>query len=94
MRRFLVTVGTVLALGGVSATGAFAATTGNTGQPNQSCQSAFPTGPLTPFGFNTAGFNHATSVYAATTGTHSAVANNSHPVSQYDVACFEASQHP
>jgi hypothetical protein len=94
MRRFLVTVGSVMALGGFSATGAIAASTGTTGQPNQSCQSVFPTGPLTPTGFNTSGFNHATSVYAATMGTHSAVANNSHTVSQYDVACFQASQRP
>jgi hypothetical protein len=94
MRKFLVTAATVLALGGVSASGALAASTGNTGQPNQSCQSVFPTGPLTPSGFNTTGFNGATSVYAATSLTHSAVANNSHTVSQYDVACYQASQHP
>ena len=95
MRRFLVTAGTVLALGGLSAPGAFAASTGNTGQPNQSCQSVFPSGPLSPPGFNTGGFSKAESVYAATTGSHSAVANNSHTVSQYDVACFEVSQpHP
>lgn len=94
MRRFLLTAATALAVGGVSATGALAASTGTPGQPTQSCQSAFPTGPLTPSGFNTSGFNHATSVYAATSGTHSAVANNSHTVSQYDVACFQASQRP
>ena len=93
MRRFLITAGTVLALGGFSAPGALAASTGHTGQPNQSCQAVFPTGPLTPPGFNTPGFNHATTVYASTSGTHSAVANNSHTVSQYDVACFQASQH-
>jgi hypothetical protein len=93
MRRFLVTVGTVLALSGVSATGAYAASTGNTGQPNQSCGSA--SAPLSPPGFNTGGFANAESVYAATSGSHSAVANNSHTVSQYDVACFQVSQpHP
>lgn len=48
MRRFLVTAGTVLALGGVSATGALAADPHNqngslsTGQPSQSCQNTAP----------------------------------------------------
>jgi hypothetical protein len=93
MRRFLVTVGTVLALSGASATGAFAASTGNTGQPSQSCGSE--SAPVSPPGFNTSGFANAESVYAATSGSHSAVANNSHTVSQYDVACFQVSQpHP
>ena len=32
--------------------------TGNRGQPSQSCQDVFPTGPLTPQGFNTVGFAH------------------------------------
>src|SRR6266849_755283 len=38
--------------------------TGTTGQPNQTCQSAFPSGPLTPQGFNTAGFANADQQYA------------------------------
>src|SRR5437763_8558965 len=42
MRRFLVTAGTVLALGGVSATGALADSTGVPRQPSQSCQSTSP----------------------------------------------------
>jgi hypothetical protein len=33
-------------------------------------------------------------VYAATSGTQSAIANNFHTVSAYNVACFQASQHP
>jgi hypothetical protein len=90
MRRFLVTAGTVLALGGVSATGAFAASTGTPGQPNQSCQSFFGnSGPFTPSGFNTTGFNHATTVYA---GAQPQNSSNPKSVSQYDVACFQASQ--
>jgi hypothetical protein len=92
MRRFLVTTGTVLALGGVSATGSFAASPGTHGQPNQSCQSFFgDNGPFTPSGFNTAGFNHATTVYA---GAQSRNSSNPKSVSQYDVACFQASQRP
>ena len=85
MRRFLVTAGTVLALGGVSATGALAADPHNqngstsTGQPSQSCEEQ-PSGPA---GFDTAGFAHAQTVYANVDGTHM--------VSQYDVACYQLS---
>ena len=98
MRRFLVTAGTVLALGGVSATGALAANPGTQGQPSQSCQD--PSNTNSPPGLTTSAFlNTATSVYAAAPGTgstaHSTVANNPHTVSQYDVACFQVSQpHP
>jgi hypothetical protein len=92
MRRFLVTAGTVLALGGVSATGAFAASPGTQGQPSQSCQSFFgDNGPFTPSGFNTAGFNHATTDYA---GAQPQNSSNPKSVSQYDVACFEAFNRP
>ena len=88
MRRFLVTAGTVLALGAVSATGAFAASPGTQGQPNTSCQSFFgDNGPFTPSGFNTVGFNHATTLYA---GAQPQNSSNPKSVSQYDVACFQA----
>ena len=66
--------------------------TGTTGQPNQSCQSVFPSGSLTPAGFNTQGFTHATTVYAGS-GQNTQTPANSHAVSQYDVACFQAGQH-
>ena len=65
--------------------------TGNQGQPNQSCQAFFgDAGPFTPRGFNTAGFNHATTVYA---GTQPQNSQNPKSVSQYDVACFQAASH-
>ncbi|TMI19296.1 hypothetical protein E6H32_02790 [Candidatus Bathyarchaeota archaeon] len=67
-------------------------TTGTPGQPNQSCQSVFPAGTFTPPGFNTDGFNHATNVYAGS-GQNTQTPANSHAVSQYDVACFQAGQH-
>jgi hypothetical protein len=99
MRRFLVTASTVLALSGVSATGAFAASTGTPGQPSQSCQAtkppAFPgnTGSAPGSAFN----GSAGSVYASSTAqggtSHSTVANNSHTVAQYDVACFQQTSH-
>jgi hypothetical protein len=90
MRRFLIAAGTVLALSGVSATGALAADPGTGGQPSQSCQAVFPSGTFTPNGFNTAGFNHAATVYA---GSQPQNSNNPNSVSQYDVACFQTSQH-
>lgn len=98
MRRFLVTAGTVLALGGVSATGALADNPhsgGATGQPSQSC------GATTPPAFpgNTANapgsaFNGtAGSVYANPTSMGGVNSGNSHVVSQYDVACFQQASH-
>src|SRR3989449_9711112 len=66
--------------------------TGTSGQPNQSCQAVFPTGPLTPAGFNTAGFAVADSKYAGNGQTTQTPANSA-AVSQYDVACFQAGQH-
>src|SRR5262249_16024121 len=64
---------------------------GTTGQPNQSCETSFrENGPFTPNGFNTDGFNHATTVYA---GTQPQNSKKPHSVAQYDVACFQQSQH-
>ena len=60
------------------------------GQPNQSCEDAFPSGPVTPAGFNTTGFQHATTLYA---GAQDKNSKNPKSVSQYDVACFQAAQH-
>jgi len=69
-----------------------ATSTGNQGQPNQSCQSVFPSGPLSPQGFNTGGFANAGNVYAGS-GQNTQTPANSHAVSQYDVACFQQGQH-
>jgi hypothetical protein len=68
--------------------------TGTAGQPNQSCQAVFPSGPLTPPGFNTDGFTNAANVYAGS-GQNTQNPGNVSPnaVSQYDVACFQAGQH-
>src|SRR5436309_2652780 len=66
--------------------------TGTSGQPNQSCQSVFPTGPLSPAGFNTNGFANAENVYAGSGQTLQTPANSA-AVSQYDVACFQVAQH-
>lgn len=63
-----------------------------TGQPSQSCGSA--TATMQPKGFGTKGFTHATTVYAGSPGSKSATHSKStKAVSQYDVACFQNTQH-
>ena len=66
-------------------------TSGNTGQPDQSCQDCFgDAGPFFPQGFNTEGFDFATTMYAGS--GHTLNGGNPHAVSQYDVACFQQLQ--
>ena len=93
MRRFLVTAGTVLAIGGVSATGALADSTGNRGQPSQSCQDTpgFPgnTGSAPGSAFN----GSAGNVYANPDSTGGVASGNMHVVARYDVACFQQASH-
>jgi hypothetical protein len=73
-----------------------AANPSGTGQPSASCQDfqATPSSPLLVNGFNTAGFAHAETVYAGSDGTASlAHSQSGKAVSQYDVACYQQSQH-
>jgi hypothetical protein len=67
---------------------AVAANPPGTRQPNQSCEEQ-PSGPP---GFNSGGFANAEEHYAGN-GASASHANSDHAVSQYDVACFQASQH-
>src|SRR5215471_18415032 len=96
MKRFIVVsailVILVAGLAVSSFTRAFAAdpTPGVPGQPTQSCQSVFPSGPLSPNGFNTSGFANAEAHYAGSQPQNSV---NPKSVSQYDVACFQAGSH-
>ena len=95
MKRFIVIsailVILVAGLAVSSFTRAFAANPGTQGQPNQSCQSFFGPGtPLVPNGFNTNGFATAGANYA---GSQPQNSNNPNSVSQYDVACFQSTQH-
>jgi len=77
---------------------AFAAnphTTGTTGQPSQSCQAtnppAFPGHTATSPG---SAFNgSAGNVYANPTSQGGISSGNSHVAAQYDVACFQQTQH-
>ena len=80
MRLIVVSVVAFVAIA-LLVTPALAANPPGKGQPSQSCEEQ-PSGPP---GFNTAGFAHAQTVYANVDGTHR--------VSQYDVACFQLSQH-
>ena len=94
MRRVVMVIlaSATLALGG--ATAAFASNPNGTGQPSQSCGSS--TAPNTPgqsanapgSAFNPGG--QAGSVYA---GQQAQNSNNPHSVSQYDVACYQTSNH-
>ena len=94
MKRFIVIsailVILVAGLAVSSFTRVFAANPGTQGQPNQSCQTVFPSGTLVPNGFNTNGFATAGAVYA---GSQPQNSNNPNSVSQYDVACFQNSGH-
>ena len=68
-------------------TPALAANPSGTGQPNQSCEEQ-PSGPP---GFDSGGCAKAEESYAGN-GPSASHANSDKAVSQYDVACFQASQ--
>jgi len=89
-----VAIALTLVIGGAAPS--FAAdphTNGTTkGQPNQSCQAVFRTGPLTPQGFNTGGFAKAEAHYAGSQPQNTNKGHG-HSVAQYDVACFQAGSH-
>lgn len=83
---------------GFPATAWATANPAGTGQPSQTCLSA--TAPNEPGNASTApgsAFNEnggiAGGVYAGSPGTPSAANGSSNAVSQYDVACFQVSQH-
>jgi len=90
MRKIIVTaiVAGVLLMGAP----AFAAdphTGGSTGQPSQSCEEQ----PSKPAGFNTSGFLNVADAHYAGNGAPSLNGNTTTAISQYDVACFQVSQH-
>jgi len=92
MKRLTCALSVVAALGITAAPSLGARNPSGMGQPSQSCQ-AQPTGPAgitsTTNGFAT----RAVNVYAGSPGTPSFAHGNAHAVSQYDVACFQVSQH-
>ena len=87
MRLFVASLIVLVALA-VLISPALAANPPGTGQPNQSCEDQ-PSGPP---GFDSGGFANAEERYAGN-GPSASHANSDHAVSQYDVACLQASQH-
>ena len=76
----------------VSAGGVLAGNPAGTGQPGAECGDEGA--EMAPAGFSTAGFANAEEHYAGSDGTASAAnANSDHAVSQYDVACYQFTQH-
>ncbi|MDX6427293.1 MAG: hypothetical protein QOD52_2698 [Gaiellaceae bacterium] len=80
----------ILLVAAVPAVGA--ANPSGTGQPSQSCQ-AEPTGPPGLISTTNGFASVAVNVYAGSPGTPSLANGDAHAVSQYDVACFQVSQH-
>jgi hypothetical protein len=97
MRRFAVTVASVVALAGFGVSGAMASPPANpgnsagTGQPGTANPNGVscPSTITTPQGFNSPGFANAEQHYANPGTTPS---NNPHAVSEYDIACYQTGQ--
>ena len=82
--------GALMVAGGVSV---FADSNPNgTGQPSQSCQ-AQPASPGNAANTSAAAFNPTGTAATHYAGTQPQNSNNPNSVSQYDVACFQVSQH-
>jgi hypothetical protein len=90
VRKIIViaTIASVLLIG-APAFAANAHTAGSTGQPSQSCEDQ----PSAPAGFNTSGFQNVADAHYAGNGAPSLNGNTLTAISQYDVACFQVSQH-
>ena len=87
--RLTICAGVIGAFTLVPAGAAFAAANpSGTGQPSQECGEGDAL--ANPPGFDSAGFAHAETVYA---GAQDQNSKNSRSVAQYDVACFQVSQH-
>lgn len=82
----MLSVALALGLVGAFTSTANATSTGTPGQPSQSCQAQ----TAAPPGFGTAGFANAETRYAGSQPQNSI---NPHSVAQYDVACFQLSNH-
>jgi hypothetical protein len=97
MKR-LVALGILVVALAAPAAPALAATTGTPGQPNQTCLSATaPSEPGNAAAAPGAAFNEnggiAGGVYANPGSQGGVSSGNAHVVAQYDVACFQVSQH-
>jgi hypothetical protein len=90
MRRSIAVVAVSLVFAALPASAAFATNPhdGTTGQPNQDCEAL----GIDHAGFTTDGFANAQSHYADPS-ILPPTANQTHTVSQYDVACFQQASH-
>lgn len=92
LRRMFGALGIAVAVLSLSASVAFAGNPAGTGQPGASCGSDGAT--TMPHGFTSGGFANAETHYAGSEGTKSLLHSNSgNAVSQYDVACYQITQH-
>jgi hypothetical protein len=103
MQRLLALVGLVMVMAAVMVAPSFATSPGTNGQPGETCLSSNAlTEPGNAASAPGSAFNEpsaanpsggtAGQVYAGS-GANTSTPANSHAVSQYDVACFQVSQH-
>jgi hypothetical protein len=96
MRRTLTAAITILCLAGFAAPAALGARNpAGTGQPGTANPNGVscPSTITSPPGFNSGGFANAATHYAGSPGTPSAANGSPHAVSEYDIACYQTSQH-
>jgi hypothetical protein len=86
LRRSMFVIAFTAALVVPAAAASAAPNPSGSGQPSASCEES----TASPAGFATGGFAHAETQYA---GSQPQNSNNPKSVSQYDVACFQVSQH-
>jgi hypothetical protein len=92
LRRMIGALGATTAILALTSSIAFAGNPSGTGQPGAECGAAGATSE--PAGFLTSGFANAETQYAGSDGTASlAHSNSTRAVSQYDVACYQVTQH-
>ena len=92
IRKLVLGIGVSAALAVGGTTAVFADSTGSTGQPNQSCQ-AQPSSPGNAANTTGAAFNPNGTAATHYAGSQPQNSKNPKSVSQYDVACFQVSQH-
>jgi len=91
LRRVLLGVGSATIALSLSATIVFAGNPSGTAQPGASCGAG--NAWVMPNGFSTGGFANAEAHYANDDSTGGLMSGNWHVVSQYDVACYQLTQH-
>jgi hypothetical protein len=92
LRRTIAAIGATVAILSLSASVALAGNPAGSGQPGAECGDEGAT--MEPAGFLTGGFATAESQYAGSDGTASlAHSQSDHSVSQYDIACYQITQH-